>query len=90
MEPWKAPSRPRRNAAANDRSTDWGRLLGRKISIRYRLHDDPEHPFSEAIGVVSAVEQGDGGACISILTRRGATVDVSDTDILAVKEFPAT
>ena len=81
---------PRRNAAASDRSADWRRLLGRKISIRYRLHDDPEHPFSEAIGVVSAVEQDERGASISILTRRGATVDVADSDILAVKEFPAT
>ena len=90
MGRWRARTRRRRNAAASDRPADWGRLLGRKISIRYRLHDDPEHPFSEAIGVVSSVEQSERGTNISILTRRGATVDVADLDIVAVKEFPST
>jgi hypothetical protein len=56
-------------------------LLGRKVSIRYRLHDDPDHPFSEAIGVVMAVTEGD----VSILNRKGTVAVVPINDILATK-----
>jgi hypothetical protein len=64
---------------------DWTPYLGRKVSIRFRLHDDPAHPFSEAVGVVQSVdEKGD----ISIATRTGAVVTVASPDILAAKIFP--
>ena len=80
--------RRRRSAAASSRP-EWPQLLGRKISIRYRLHGDPEHPFSEAIGVVSSVEQNERGSSITIVTRRGASIEVATDDVLALKEFPA-
>ena len=88
MARWRARTRLPRSAAANN-PTDWHKLLGRKISIRYRLHDDPEHPFSEAIGVISGVQQTEQGQSIAILTRRGQTVDIATDDVLALKEFPS-
>ena len=63
---------------------DWPRLLGRKVSIRYVLHDDPEHPFSEAVGVVMATED----EMVSILTKKGTRVDVNVHDVQAMKVFP--
>jgi hypothetical protein len=66
----------------------WRELLGKKVSIRYRLHGDPEHPFSEAIGVVMSVDTSDRGEQITIMTRRGAEVVVGTEDVLAQKTFP--
>ena len=68
--------------------SDWGPLIGRKVSIRYALEGDPEHPFSEAIGMVGSVA-GDGAAAIvSIFTKRGERVDVRAADVLAANVFP--
>ena len=84
---WRAPSRPPKNAANSferlppARPEDWARYLGRKISIRLRLHGDPEHDFSEAIGVISRVS----GTDLSILNKKGETVTVAFTDVIAGK-----
>lgn len=64
---------------------DWKPLLGRKVSIRYRLHNDPEHPFSEAIGIVQSVH----GQRIEITNRRGQIAAIDTSDVLAAKIFPA-
>ncbi len=67
---------------------DWSEHLGRKVSIRYRLHDS-DHPFSEAVGVVAAVAPGsDGHTSLAIVNRRGETLSVAASDILAAKLFP--
>jgi hypothetical protein len=66
-------------------ATEWNRLLGRKVSVRYRLHDDPDHPFSEAIGVVMSVEDD----IVQIVTKRGETRSVPIDDVLASKVFPS-
>ncbi len=63
---------------------DWNGRLGRKVSLRYRLHDDPAHPFSEAIGVVMAVDDDN----IRIMTKRGETVSIPISDIEASNLFP--
>ncbi len=56
--------------------------------MRYRLHDD-EHRISEAIGVVMTVSVGDAGdQTITILSRRGAAIDVSSSDVIVAKLFP--
>ncbi len=87
---WRARSRPPKSAANNPerlpppRPEDWTRYLGRKISIRLRLHGDPDHPFSEAIGVVSQVTRTD----LSILNKKGETVTVAFADVIAGKVFP--
>lgn len=65
----------------------WHALLGRKISIRYALAGDPEHPFSEAIGVISAVSEGEQPT-ITILGRDGKTSEVAASAVLQGKAFP--
>lgn len=69
--------------------TDWKPHLRRKVSLRYKLHDS-DHPFSEAIGVVSGVTCDDkGDQTISILTRSGETRSIPATDILGRRKvFP--
>ena len=65
-------------------------MLGAKVSIRYRLHDDPGgHPFSEAVGVVMAVDKQSDDATVTIMTKRGE-VSVAIDDVLAMKVFPTT
>ena len=81
---------PRRNEANSLPSTEeWGKNLGRKISIRFKLHDDPAHGFSEAIGVVQSVRPNASGVVeLGILTRHGDTRYVPVEDVLAAKLFP--
>jgi hypothetical protein len=64
---------------------DWKPLLGRKVSVRYRLPEDPEHPFSEAIGIVQFVD----AKRIEIINRRGEVAAIDPSDVLAAKIFPA-
>lgn len=82
--------RRRRNAASNvPPSEEWTATLGRKISIRFKLHDDPAHGFSEAIGVVQSVRPNAAGVLeLGILTRHGETRYVPVEDVLAAKLFP--
>ena len=69
---------------------DYRPLLGRKLSLRYRLHDEPAHPFSEVVGVLASVAPGaDDRETLSILTRRGETVHVPAAEIEAARVFPA-
>ena len=62
-------------------------MLGRKISIRFRLHDDAA-PFSEAVGVISAVTDSAGAERIEVMKRSGDVVSVDVPDIVAMKVFP--
>ncbi len=56
--------------------------------MRYKL-DDPEHPFSEAIGVVADVGTSPrGDRSVTILTRSGDSKTVAVDDIVAAKLFP--
>ena len=65
----------------------WRELLGRKVSLRYRLHDDPDHPFSEAIGVVMSVRDEAPDEVITIVDRRGQKIELPAADVLARKVF---
>jgi len=66
----------------------WRRYLGRKVSLRYRLHDDSAHPFSEAIGMVASVRSDSGSpAEIHIVNRRGVSSTVPLEDVVAAKVF---
>lgn len=69
--------------------TDLNQHLGRKVSLRYRLHGDPEHPFSEAVGFVASVKSSQGDEVLTIMNRRGETVAVPAPDLLALKVLPA-
>ena len=67
---------------------DWKPHLGRKVSLRYRLHDS-DHPFSEAIGVVASVTTDASDVqTLAILMRSGETRSVIASDIVASKLFP--
>ena len=82
--------RPRNAASSFERLPPetperWRALLGRKVSIRYALAGDPEHPFSEAIGVISAVTDD---LVVTILNREGKPTEVRASDVLAGKVFP--
>ena len=73
------------------RLQDWRPLLGRKVSIRYRLHGDPDVALSEAIGVVQSVTgSASGDEHIAILNRKGEVRSVPVVDILAGKVWQAT
>ena len=69
---------------------DWKKTLGRKVSIRYRLGDEEEQPFSEAIGVVQSVRGVDDTLEIQIINRTGEVTTVRLADIEAAKLFPTT
>ena len=69
---------------------EWKKHLGRKVSLRYRLHGDPSHPFSEAIGLVQSVGAGEDGVVrVTIVNRRGEVTSVVTSDVLAAKVFSA-
>jgi hypothetical protein len=68
--------------------TDWSYLIGRKVSVRYALSGDPEHPFSEAIGMVGSVGGNGAEASVTIFTKRGERVTIRAGDVLAAKVFP--
>jgi hypothetical protein len=61
-------------------------LLGKKVSLRYRLRGDESHPFSEAIGMVQSVTTDDDGTIgLTVVNRRGETTTMAIDDILAAK-----
>ncbi len=92
---WRARTLRPRSAASSGSAVaepprDWHEHLGRKVSIRYRLDDDRDYRFSEAIGVVQAVgPDGKGDVTVTILSRRGDVVTVRAADVLAAKIFPS-
>ena len=91
--PWRARSPLRRSAAASrpqlPSRDEWRRHLGRKVSLRYRLRDDPAHPFSEAIGLVQAVEADESDTLsLKIVDRKGGIKQIAVDDVLAAKIFP--
>jgi len=56
--------------------------------MRLRLTGDPQHPFTEAIGVVQAVRtSGDGAPVLVLVDRRGSEREVPLADVLAAKVF---
>jgi hypothetical protein len=64
----------------------WRALLGTKVSLRYRIHGDESHPFSEAIGMVQSVSQNEeGSAQLTVVNRRGETSSMALDDILAAR-----
>lgn len=72
----------------NPTEQEWRSLLGRKVSVRYRVHDDPAHPFSEAIGMVQEVAPDPSGRIvIAIVNRRGVTYRFDMDDLIAGKAW---
>jgi hypothetical protein len=68
-----------------DSTTDFKQHLGRRVSLRYRVHDDAAHPFSEARGVVMSVETDPGGPNVVILTKKSKRRVVPIDDVITGK-----
>jgi len=68
---------------------DWTALLGRKVSIRYRIPASEGATASEAIGVVMSVEPDDEGIeRVQIVNRRGSVRSIRIRDVVAGKVWP--
>ena len=64
---------------------DWRPHLGRKVSLRYRIAGDPEHPFSEMVGVVQSVGWAEGHEVLTLVGRRGRVETIPVRDVLAAR-----
>jgi hypothetical protein len=62
--------------------------LGERLSILYRITGDPEHPYSEVVGVLQRVAAGDGGRVLHICRRDASVVAVAETDVVRMKFLP--
>jgi hypothetical protein len=51
------------------------------------LHDDPDHAFSEAVGVVQATSIDGGDPVLKIVTKKRGLVTVPGPDVVALKVF---
>ena len=86
--PWRVHSlRPRSVAGTPDPEKGWPNALGRKVSVRLRLHGDPNHSHTEALGVVRSVREAEGGFDIELVTRSGRDVSFTSADVTHVKVF---
>ncbi|GAC1374700.1 MAG: hypothetical protein NVSMB32_17770 [Actinomycetota bacterium] len=65
--------------------------LGEKLSILYRIEGDPEHPFSEVVGLLQRVERNaDGARLLHVCRRSGAVVVVAEADVIRMKFVPTS
>jgi hypothetical protein len=69
-------------------TAEWRALLGRKVSVRYVIYDDPEHRVTEAIGMVASVTGEGTDTTISLVNRRGESVSFPLQHLIAGKAFP--
>lgn len=69
--------------------TDWSKLLGRKVSVRYKLPADAGSvSFSEAIGVVMNVGEAGARQTVKVATKRGEIRTFPVEDVVAGKVWP--
>lgn len=65
--------------------------LGEKLSILFRIAGDPQHPFSEVVGVLQRVEElPGGGRVLHVCRRTGAVVTVAEADVVRMKFIPTS
>ncbi|HEY2666276.1 MAG TPA: hypothetical protein VGK51_05515 [Actinomycetota bacterium] len=65
------------------------RRLGEKISILYRIEGDPEHPYSEVVGLLQRVGVNESGArTLAVCRRDGSVVEVAEADVIRLKFIP--
>lgn len=64
-------------------------LVGRKVSVLYRLEGDPRYPMNELVGVVQRVEgETEGERTLFIRKRDGTLTGVRQTSIVKLKIVP--
>lgn len=76
--------RPR--SAAASRLTDAD--IGVRVSLQFRIYDDPSYPFSEAVGVLQGIDRNADDVVYRIVRRNGEVTRVKDTDIVRLKQIP--
>jgi len=81
-------------AASNDPSQprdepDLKGRLGEKVSILFRIEGDPDHPYSEVVGLLQRVAVNELGArTLAVCRRDGSVVEVAETDVIRLKFIP--
>ena len=93
--PRRAPShRARSEAASSDPAQpqgdpDFQRRLGEKLSILFRIEGDPDHPYSEVVGLLQRVAVNEAGArTLAVCRRDGSVVEVAEADVIRLKFIP--
>jgi len=57
--------------------------LGEKLSILFRIEGDPEHPYSEVVGLLQRVTVDEAGArTLAVCRRDGSVVEVAEADVI--------
>jgi hypothetical protein len=85
--PPRVPSLRARSAAASSRLDE--SHLGAKVSLLFRIEGDPEHPFSEVVGLLQRIDTDPGGARrLAVLRRNGELVEVLESDVIRWKLVP--
>ena len=51
----------------------------------YKIHSDPDHPFSEAVGMLQRIEQGEAGVAYYLVRKTGETLVVLKSDVVSLK-----
>jgi hypothetical protein len=63
--------------------------LGEKLSVLFRIEGDPEHPYSEVIGLLQRVTVDEAGARrLAVCRRDGSVVEVAEADVVRLKFIP--
>ena len=63
--------------------------LGEKLSILFRIEGDPEHPYSEVVGLLQRVTVDETGArTLAVCRRDGSVVEVAEADVIRLKFIP--
>jgi len=76
------PARPRGDPDLKGR-------LGEKISVLFRIEGDPDHPYSEVVGLLQRVAVSESGArTLAVCRRDGSVVEVAETDVIRLKFVP--
>ncbi|MBW3590541.1 MAG: hypothetical protein KY393_01605 [Actinobacteria bacterium] len=57
------------------------------MSILFRIKGDPEHPFSEAVGVLQRIDSDP--TTYHVLRRSGEVVEVPEQSVVTLKLMPA-
>jgi hypothetical protein len=68
---------------------DLGGRLGEKLSILFRIEGDPDHPYSEVVGLLQRVAVDEAGArTLAVCRRDGSVVEVAEADVIRLKFIP--
>ena len=63
--------------------------LGEKISVLFRIEGDPDHPYSEVVGLLQRVAVDRSGArTLAVCRRDGSVVEVAEADVIRMKFIP--